>query len=54
MSWWALDWRIGEDKMYGPPEKSNSVFYTSIKFWDRQESNMWNFAEFLDYWGWKF
>ena len=53
MSWWAFDWRIGEDKKLGPDAEGNSVFYTSIKFWDRKESNMWDFPTFLKYWDWK-
>jgi hypothetical protein len=54
MSWWVFDWRIGEDKRLGPEAEGNSVFYTSVKFWDREKSNMWNFATFLQYWGWNF
>ena len=53
MSWWAFDWRIGEDKDFGPREQIGTIFYTSLKFWDRDESDMWNFSNFLDYWGWK-
>ncbi|MBU0728175.1 MAG: hypothetical protein KKE17_00105 [Proteobacteria bacterium] len=52
MSWWAMDWHIGEDKDYGPAETTGTVFYTSLKFWAREESDMWNFPEFLKYWGW--
>lgn len=53
MSWWAMDWRVGEDKDLGPSEQTGVVFYTSLKFWDWDESNLWNFGNFLDYWGWK-
>jgi len=53
MSWWVFDWRIGEDKKLGPGAEGNSVFYTSVKFWARKDSDMWNFPEFLQYWGWK-
>lgn len=54
LSWFALDWHVGEDKSYGDPEKSRTVFYTSLKFWQRNESDMEDFARFLRYWGWRF
>jgi hypothetical protein len=53
VSWWALDWRVGVDKRYGPREAMDTVFYTSLKPWAREESDMWRFADFLAYWGWK-
>jgi len=53
MSWWAMDWRIGEDKDLGPREETGTTFYTSLKFWAWEKSDLWNFANFLDYWGWK-
>lgn len=52
MSWWALDWNIGMDKRYGPSEEMETVFYTSLKIWARDDSDMWNFPRFLKYWGW--
>lgn len=52
MSWWALDWHVGEDKAYGPQEETGVRFYTSLKFWRREESDMWNFERFLHFWGW--
>jgi len=54
MSWWSMDWRIGEDKDLGPKEQTGTTFYTSLKFWARDKSDLWNFADFLKYWGWKF
>lgn len=54
MSWWVLDWHIGEDKALGNREETGVVFYTSLKFWHRKESDMGDFAGFLKYWGWKF
>lgn len=54
MGWWALDPLVGEDKALGPPEETGATFYTSLKFWARQESNIWNFPAFLKYWGWNF
>jgi len=52
MSWWAFDARIGEDKMYGDHSETGTVFYTSLKPWARQQSDMWDFSGFLEYWGW--
>ncbi len=52
ISWWAFDWNVGEDKAYGPRDKTGTIFYTSLKFWARDESDMWDFAGFLRYWGW--
>ncbi len=53
MSWWALDWHVGVDKEYGPKEQTGTVFYTSLKPWAREDSNLWNFEKFLRHWGWR-
>ncbi|MGM0418343.1 MAG: hypothetical protein ACQEQS_06450 [Thermodesulfobacteriota bacterium] len=52
MSWWTFDWRIGQDKKLGKNKNEGSVFYTSIKPWARDESDMRDFKTFLEYWGW--
>ena len=52
MSWWTMDWNIGEDKDYGPKDITGTTFYTSTKFWARNQSDMGNFPQFLRYWGW--
>ncbi len=52
MSWWTMDWYIGEDKAYDPSNISGTTFYTSTKFWEREQSDMENFPQFLRYWGW--
>lgn len=52
MSWWTMDWHIGEDKAYGPSDITGATFYTSVKFWARGQSDMGNFPRFLRYWGW--
>lgn len=52
MSWWALDFNVGVDKEYGDLDKDGTRFYTSLKPWRREESDMEDFAEFLTYWGW--
>ena len=53
MSWWAFDWRIGEDKRLGQNKDDGLLFYTSIKPWARDGSDMRDFAGFLKYWGWR-
>lgn len=53
ISWWAFDLNVGVDKMYGDADVTGTRFYTSLKPWARKKSDMWQFAEFLDYWGWK-
>lgn len=52
MSLLAMDPFIGEDKALGSPEETGTTIYTSLKFWDRRESNIWFFPRFLKYWGW--
>lgn len=53
ISWWALDLKVGEDKRLGVDKSDGVVFYTSLKPWARNESDMRDFASFLKYWGWK-
>lgn len=53
ISWWAFDLHVGEDKAYGSADTSGTIFYTSLKFWDRKSSDLKNFPAFLSYWGWK-
>lgn len=52
MSWWAFDWRIGEDKRLGKNKYDGPLFYTSLKPWARGKSDLRDFANFLSYWGW--
>ena len=52
MGWWTLDPYIGQDKALGPREKTGVTFYTSLKLWDREKSNLGDFASCLHYWGW--
>lgn len=54
MSWWALDLHVGEDKAYTVHDQSDVTFYTSLKFWARNASDMKDFPKFLAYWGWRF
>ncbi len=53
MSWWSFDLQVGHDKKLGDQTETGTLFYTSLKPWARQKSNLWLFADFLDYWGWK-
>ncbi|ALC16987.1 hypothetical protein DSOUD_2222 [Desulfuromonas soudanensis] len=53
MSWWALDWRVGEDKKLGKDKNDGILFYTSLKPWAREESDLRDFVTFLRYWKWK-
>ena len=53
ISWWAFDLHVGEDKAYSVHDTSDTVFYTSLKFWARNASDLKNFREFLQYWGWR-
>lgn len=48
----SLDLFVGADKAYDDPQKTGNPFYTSLKPWNRNKSNMWYFADFLEFWGW--
>lgn len=53
IGWWALDWRVGEDKKLGISKDDGPVFYTSLKPWARQASDLRDFGGFVAYWGWR-
>lgn len=53
ISWWAFDWRVGEDKKLGRSKKEGITFYTSLKPWARKQSDLRDFAAFLRYWQWQ-
>lgn len=53
ISWWAFDLRVGEDKRLGSSTEDGVVFYTSLKPWAREESDLRDFPKFLRYWGWR-
>lgn len=53
ISWWALDYRVGEDKYLGRDIDDGPVFYTSLKPWAREASDLRDFASFLHYWGFR-
>lgn len=52
MSLISLDFLVGTDKAYAETADRDNPFYTSLKPWRRQDSNMWHFVRFLEYWGW--
>ncbi len=49
----SLDLFVGTDKIYGDSRTTGTRFYTSLKPWNREDSDMWNFGEFLKFFGWK-
>ena len=49
----SQDLFVGTDKVYGDSEITENPFYTSLKPWNRNSSDMWNFADFLEFWGWR-
>ena len=49
----SLDFFVGTDKIYGDSNKTGTRFYTSLKPWDREESDMWHFDRFLQFNGWR-
>jgi hypothetical protein len=49
----SLDFYVGMDKEYGTMTRSGNPFYTSLLPWNRQSSDMNNFAGFLKFWGWR-
>lgn len=53
MSWWTLNWTVGQDKKLGRDKEDNPIFHTSLKPWARDESDLRDFPTFLKYWGWK-
>jgi hypothetical protein len=49
----SQDLFVGTDKVYADREITENPFYTSLKPWNRNSSDMWNFADFLEFWGWR-
>lgn len=54
MGWWALDGKVGEDKDLGYDIYDGPIFYTSLKPWARNASDLRDFSGFLEYWGFYF
>ena len=53
MSWWVFDSKIGEDKVFGKDKNDGILFYTSLKPWAKEKSDMRDFITFLKYWNWE-
>ncbi len=53
MSIISLDLFVGTDKEYEDSRITGNPFYTSLKPWNRQASNLWKFERFLRFNGWK-
>jgi hypothetical protein len=53
LMWWTLDPCIGSDKALGPKDEVGAQLYTSIRFWMRDESDLWNFGTWLAHEGWR-
>ena len=49
----SFDFFVGMDKEYGDTGESGNAFYTSLKFWNRQVSDMNDFASYLQFNGWR-
>ncbi len=52
MSLISLDFFVGTDKIYGDSRITGTHFYTSLKPWNREASDMWHFERFLKFNGW--
>jgi hypothetical protein len=48
----SLDFYVGTDKSYAASNDYENPFYTSLKPWNRQASDMYHFDRFLEFWGW--
>ena len=49
----SFDIFVGMDKEYGDTHESGNPFYTSLKLWNRQSSDMNDFAGYLRFNGWR-
>jgi hypothetical protein len=52
MSLMSLDFFVGTDKIFGDSRVTGTHFYTSLKPWNREASDMWQFERFLRFNGW--
>ena len=52
MSIIAWDFFVGSDKAYEDPAITGNHFYTSLKPWLREESNLWYFERAVKVRGW--
>jgi hypothetical protein len=52
MSLISMDFYVGTDKVYEDDGDYGNPFYTSLKPWNREASDMRDFPRFLEFWGW--
>jgi hypothetical protein len=45
--------KTGYRTAYGDRRETNNPFYASLKPWNREASDMWEFPGFLTFWGWR-
>jgi len=50
---WSWDHNVGQDREYGPREKVGRRFYTTLFFPRKKHADMWHYARYLEYNGWK-
>ena len=53
MSLMSLDLFVGMDKAYDNTDVTENPFYTSLKIWNRNASDLWHFERFLRFRGWR-
>ena len=53
MSLISLDLFVGMDKAYDNTDVTENPFYTSLKIWNRNASDLWHFDRFLEFQGWR-
>ena len=53
MSLISLDLFVGMDKAYDNTDVTENPFYTSLKIWNRNTSDLWHFDRFLEFQGWR-
>ncbi|MFW6163270.1 MAG: hypothetical protein ACODAJ_10925, partial [Planctomycetota bacterium] len=52
LGWSALDPHVGRDKKLGPHEQVGTRFYTRLRPWLHDETDLWHFARCLAWYGW--
>lgn len=50
---WTWDSHVGVDREYGAKEDVGRRFYTTLNFSKKKKSDMWHYANYLNFNGWK-
>ena len=50
---WSWDHNVGQDREYGPKDKTGRRFYTTLFFARKKDADMWHYAQYLEHNGWK-